>query len=127
MGSDEQTIREAIERWHRATAAGDVRAILRLMSEDVVFLAAGRAPMKGRAAFEQQLLGVLASHRIESSGEVHEVVVSGKLAYAWSLLTVRITPLGGGEPMARSGSALSVFRKQIDRSWLLVRDANLLG
>ena len=39
-----------------ATAAGDVARILPLMAEDVVFLGAGRSPMRGRRAFEQGLL-----------------------------------------------------------------------
>jgi ketosteroid isomerase-like protein len=58
---------------------------------------------------------------------VEEIRVADDLAYSWTSLTVRITPLAGGDAMERSGSALSIFRKQADGiSWLLVRDANLL-
>jgi uncharacterized protein (TIGR02246 family) len=46
MDTNEQAIRELVARWHRATAAGDVDTVLGLMSEDVVFLVAGRPPMK---------------------------------------------------------------------------------
>lgn len=127
MGSDEATIRDTIERWHRATAAGDIAAVARLMAEDVVFLVPGKAPVKGRAAFVRDLEQLLATHRIESTGEVLEVAVAGKLAYAWTLLTVRILPRDGGDAAVRSGNALSIFRKQIDRSWILARDANLPG
>lgn len=126
MNPDEQAIRNLIAEWHRATAAGDVDTILGLMSEDVVFLVSGKPPMKGRDAFEKGLRELLKSHRVESKGEVQECEVSGDLAYCWTLLTVRITPLAGGEPGERSGSALSIFRKQSNGSWQLVRDANLL-
>jgi uncharacterized protein (TIGR02246 family) len=126
MSPDEQSIRNLIAQWHVATAAGDVDAVLRLMSEDVVFLVAGKPPMKGRAAFEKGLRGLLKSHRVESSGDIQEVGVSGDLAYCWSILTVRMTPISGGRSNERSGSALSIFSKRGDRSWVLIRDANLL-
>jgi uncharacterized protein (TIGR02246 family) len=126
MSTDEQAIRDLIAHWHRATAAGDVDAILPLMAEDAVFLVPGGPPMRGRSAFEQGLRGVLASHRIDSSGDIQELQVSGDLAYCWNALEVRITPLAGGDPLERSGNALTVFRKQSNGSWVLFRDANLL-
>ena len=97
------------------------------MAEDVVFLVAGHAPMRGRTAFESGLRKLLATHRIESTGEVQEVVVSGELAYCWSQLTVRIVPLAGGEAATRAGSALSILRKQAGGAWVVVRDANMLS
>ena len=126
MSTDEQAIRNVVAQWHRATAAGDLDAVLRLMAEDAVFLVAGMPPMKDRSSFETGLRGVLASHGIDCSGEIQEVVVGGDLAYCWTLLTVRIAPRSGGDASVRTGSALSIFRKQPNGSWLLVRDANLL-
>jgi uncharacterized protein (TIGR02246 family) len=105
---------------------GDVDTVLSLMAEDVTFLVAGKPPMQGRSAFAKALRKVLASHSIESTGEVQEVVVSESLAYCWTRLTVRTEPRSGGETNERTGSALSIFRKQVNGSWLLVRDANLL-
>ena len=58
-----------------ALAAGNVDAILPLMSEDVVFLVCGKPPMKGQATFEQGLRRLLTSHRIQSRGEIQELVV----------------------------------------------------
>lgn len=96
------------------------------MAKDAVFLVAGKPPMKGRAAFERGLRAVLRSHRIVSKGKVREVEVSGNLAYCWSELSVRMVPLSGSGPTVRKGNTLSIFRKQKNGSWLLVRDANLL-
>ena len=126
MNADGQAIRNLVAQWHRATAAGDVDTVLGLMDEDAVFLVAGRPPMKGRSTFGKGLRGLLKSHRVESTGTVQEVQVSGDLAYCWTMLTVRMTPLSGGGANERTGSALSILRKQASGSWVLVRDANLL-
>jgi len=128
MHPDERAIRDLIALWHRATAAGDVDTVLGLMTDDVVFLVAGQPPMKGRAAFERGLRGLLAGHQVESTHEIHEVVVDGDLAYSWTDLQVRVVSRDGGDaPPARSGSTLSVLRRQADGRWRMVRDANLLA
>jgi uncharacterized protein (TIGR02246 family) len=126
LNTDEQAIRDVVALWHSATAAGDVETVLGLMAEDVVFLVAGHPPMRGRSSFEQGLRGLLSQHRIESTGDIQEVQVSGDLAYCWNSLTVRIVPISGGNAAVRSGNALSILRKQPDGSWVVVRDANLL-
>jgi len=126
MDADHSRIRAVIERWHAATIAGDVDTVLGLMTEDAVFLVAGKPPMRGREAFAAGLRKVLESHRIESSGEVREIDVAGHLAYCWTDLDVAIIPRSGGSAMRRKGSALSVFRKDASGTWRLSRDANLL-
>jgi uncharacterized protein (TIGR02246 family) len=126
MTSDEQAIRNLVAVWHSATAAGNVDTVLSLMAEDVIFLVAGHPPMRGRSSFESGLRRLLATHRIESTGEVQEVKVSGDFAYCWTELTVRIVPQSGGDAVTRAGSALSILRKEAGGSWVVVRDANML-
>ena len=127
MGTDEQAIGDLIATWHRATGAGDIDTVLGLIAADAVFLVAGQPPMRGRDAFEAGLRTLLAKNRIESSGEVQDVRVSGDLATAWTVLQVRVVARGTGAlAMARAGSALSVFERR-NGAWVLVRDANLLA
>ena len=45
MQSDEEQIRKLVTNWHAASKAGDVDTVLNLMTDDVVFLVPGRAPM----------------------------------------------------------------------------------
>ncbi|HEY1392906.1 MAG TPA: SgcJ/EcaC family oxidoreductase [Methylibium sp.] len=127
MNADEQAIRDIVATWHRATAAGDVDAVVPLMTGDVVFLTPGNPPMQGRAKFEASLRSLLLTHRVESSWNIEEIQTSGDMAYCWSLLEVRITPLVGGDTVLRTGSALSILRKQASGRWQIVRDANLLS
>jgi uncharacterized protein (TIGR02246 family) len=123
---DDEAIAAVIERWHRATGEGDVEAVLRLMTDDVVFLTPGHPPIS-KDGFQKGLRGLLLSHRIVSSGRVREIRVFGGWAYAWSDLAVSIEPRQGGPSMRRAGPALSIFRRQPDGRWRLARDANMLA
>lgn len=124
MSSDERAIRDLIATWLTASAAADTKTVLSLMSDDVVFLVAGRSFGKEEFSAGQS---ALATHRIETSSDVREVVVSGDLAYARTDLTVTMTPLAGGAGVKRSGPTLSIFRRDRSGRWVLTRDANLLA
>ena len=127
VSGDEAAVRAAVETWHRATNVGDVDRVLSLMADDAIFLAPERPPIRGRAAFERTLRQLLETHTIASTATVREVAVSGDLAFGWTDLAVTIAPRDGSPPTTRAGSALSIFRKQPDGRWLLVRDANMLA
>src|SRR2546429_559923 len=51
MENDEKAIRQLVTTWLDASKAGDTEKVLRLMTDDVVFLIAGQPPMRGKAAF----------------------------------------------------------------------------
>jgi len=126
MQGDEEQIRGVVDTWLAATAAGDAETILGLMTEDVVFLLPGRGPMR-REEFASIARSSAGSMRpkFECVADIHEVEVSGDLAYLWNRLGIAITPPGADRPIERSGYTLSIFRR-IDGKWLLSRDANLV-
>jgi len=126
MKDDEQQIRDLIATWLRASAEGDLPSILKLMSEDVVFLIPGQPPMRGREAFASGFQAASGKYRMNGKSEVLEVQVSGELAYCWTQLSVTATPLLAGTPIRRSGYTLSVLRKPPGGNWVLIRDANML-
>ena len=127
MANDKQQIRDLIDNWNRASAAGDISKILSLMDEDAVFLRAEHPPMRGREVFAAQFQKAIEQVRIEAASDVKEIDVSGDMAYCWNELSVTMTPLKGGRPMRHSGPVLTIFRKKADGAWVLSRDANLLG
>lgn len=127
MNQDEQAIRQLVETWLDATQAGNVSAVLSLMSEDVMFMSAGQPPMVGREAFARGLNKVLSENVIESTSDIAEIVVSGDLAYCRTRLSVTITSKHGNLPILRSGDTLSILRKGADGQWVLTRDANMLA
>ncbi len=127
MADDKQQIRDLIDNWNRASAAGDTSKILSLMDEDAVFLRAQNPPMRGREAFAAQFQKAVEQVRIEAISDVQEIDVSGDMAYCWNQLSVTMTPLKGGPPMRHTGPVLTIFRKKADDTWVLSRDANLLA
>jgi uncharacterized protein (TIGR02246 family) len=128
MQNDEQEIRQLVATWMAATKSGDVKAVLELMSDDVVFLVAGQPPMIGKSAFAAAA-EAQASHgpvQFDGTSEIQEIKAIGEWAFMWTKLTVTMTPPGGAEAMNRAGHTLSILRKENGR-WLLARDANLLS
>ena len=127
MTQDEQDIRQLIELWLSATQAGDVDAVLSLMSDDAMFMSPGQQPMIGREAFARGLTKVLSENVIESTSEIAEIVVCGDLAYCRTRLAVTISSKHGQLPILRNGDTLSILRKEADGKWRLTRDANMLA
>jgi len=126
MNTDEQQIRELVATWMSATEQGDLDTVLGLMTDDVVFLIAGRPPMRGKEAFAatSRAQAVQSKPRFSGKSEIQEIQVAGDWAFMWSRLTVTMT-VPGSTPMIRAGNTLSVLRRE-NGKWLLARDANLL-
>jgi len=125
MKDEEPQIREVIEKWIRASEAGDLETVLGLMADDVVFLRPGCEPMRGRDGFAAASRGMAGKMKIEGKPEIQEIVINGNYAYCWNYLSIKITPTAG-ETMNHSGHILSVFRREPDGRWLLFRDTNML-
>ena len=111
----------------QATKAGDIDAVLRLMTDDVVFLVVGRPPMIGKEAFAEAARGQQgqATPEFEGTSEIQEIQVAGNIAYMWTTLTVKVTLPYAPKVIMRAGHTLTVLRKH-DGRWLLARDANML-
>jgi len=119
---DERAIRGVIEKWMAASKAGDLPTVLSLMADDIIFMVPGREPF-GKEAFatnSRQMKDV----RVEGTADVLELHVLGEWAWCRTRLVVTITP-PQGTPATRSGSTLTIFRKQ-PHGWVIARDANLL-
>lgn len=126
MSRDEQAIREFIATWMDATRAGDTARVLELIDDEVVFLGAGRPPMRGKASFADASRANQGATKVDGEASVQDVRVFGDYAYCWNQLTVTIQPAGGGPPTRLAGPAMAILRKGADGRWRLWRDANML-
>ncbi len=125
-GDAAQNIRSVIDEWRRLTAREDLDGLVALTTDDVVFLTPGNPPI-GRKEFVEGFRQVSAKARIESRQDVHDIRVSGDLAYAWSEVSVVLTPKDStAKQWKNSGHVLTVFHRSASGRWLLARDANLM-
>jgi uncharacterized protein (TIGR02246 family) len=120
---DERQIRELVDAWMAASKAGDVAAVLALMTDDVIFMTPGQAPFgkKEYAANSERMRDV----KMDGDADIQEIEVVGDRAYLRNHLTVTLTQQGQA-PRRMSGYTLGVLRKEADGHWRLARDANLV-
>lgn len=123
MSPDERAIRELVDTWMAASRAGDTAAVLKLMSDDVIFMVPGCEPFGKQtfAANSRSMDGV----RLDGTADIRELKVLGDWAYLRNFIEITITPPGGA-PVRRSGYTLTILRKVPDGKWVLARDANLV-
>ena len=120
---DEQAIRDLIANWIAASKAGDLDAVMDMMTDDVIFLVTGREPF-GKAEFaagSKAMQGV----KMDGTSDIIELQLLGDWAWIRNKLRVVVTP-PSGKPIARSGYTLTILRKQ-NGQWKITRDANLLS
>ena len=123
MTDDARQIRELIDSWIAASNAGDVPALMDMMTDDVIFMTPGRPPF-GKAQFAADSERVKGA-AIDAHAEVQEIDVFGPRAYIRNHVRVELS--APGQPARRmSGYAMSVLRKEADGRWRIARDANLV-
>ena len=123
MTDDERQIRELVETWMAATRAGDLSAVLALMTDDIVFMVPGKPPF-GKTEFAANSAG-MRDAKFEGRPEVEEIEIIGNRAFIRNHLQITIT-LPGQAPKRLSGYTMGVLRKETDGYWRLARDANLV-
>jgi uncharacterized protein (TIGR02246 family) len=124
MKKDEEQIRELVRTWLAASESGDHDTVLSLMAEEVMFLVPGKAPFgkKEFAAMSKQMGNV----KMQGTSEIEELRIVDNWAWMRSSLRVRAM-MPDGKTVVRSGSTLSILRKNEVGRWVILRDANLLA
>jgi len=123
MSDDVRAIRNLIDRWMKASKAGDTAAVLSMMTDDVVFMTCGREPF-GKEEFASTS-AAMKDMKIDGTAEVRELAITGDWAWARTHISVSVT-MPDGKEMRRSGCTLTILTKDMDGRWLIARDANLL-
>jgi uncharacterized protein (TIGR02246 family) len=124
MTEDERKIRELVEAWMAASKAGDIPAMLALMTDDVIFMTPGRPPFgkKEFAADSEHMRDI----EMDGRSEILEMEVLGDRAYLRNHIQITLTK-PGEPPKHMSGYAMGILRKEADGQWRLARDANLVA
>jgi uncharacterized protein (TIGR02246 family) len=126
MESDERAVRDVHATWVDAANTGDLVRLLSLMTDDVVFLNPGRAPI-GRDGFPVGFLAAHKQYRIRCTSELEEVAIVGQVAHTLCRDSLSLVSRAGGEASKLAGHRITIYRKEPDGRWLLARDANTLS
>jgi uncharacterized protein (TIGR02246 family) len=75
MQDDEQAIRDLVQTWMTASSKGDLDTVLKLMSDDVVFMVPGKEPFGKQefAALNKEMKDV----QVEGTSDIKELKVFG--------------------------------------------------
>jgi uncharacterized protein (TIGR02246 family) len=119
-----QTIEAANARQVEAMGKGDAQTALANYADDAVFMNPGGPAAQGKAAVGAMFEGMLQQTTISDIRILtNDVVVSGDLAVESGAYRWTITPKGGAA-MPDSGKYMTVWRRQTDGNWLIIRDIN---
>lgn len=125
--TDERAIRDLYATWRHAMVQEDLDGMLKLVTDDAVFLVPGQPPVRGKQQFAELFEAARGQFRIELESEFDEISLHDDWAYVCSRLAVAMTPKTGGEPVHRAGHTLTILHKQPDGRWAVARDANMLA
>jgi uncharacterized protein (TIGR02246 family) len=123
MSDDEKAIRAFVDKWMAASKARDTETVMKMMSDDVVFMTVGQKPF-GKKEFAATSHG-MKDIRVEGTSDIQEIQVLGDWAWMRNHLRITITPPNGA-PMVKTGYTLTILKKDSNGNWQIARDANLL-
>jgi uncharacterized protein (TIGR02246 family) len=128
QGPDPAAVRHAIDSTNAlaaaALASGDTAALMRNYADDAVLLFPNAPVISGRAAlskFAADMFSTISMKDIRMT--TTDVMVSGELAVETGTYEWTIVPKGG-KPMPETGKYITVWKKQGDGAWKIVRDIN---
>ena len=114
---------QAHANYVRVINSNKVDSFATMVTDDVVFLAAGEKPLVGKAAVRAWVDGYYKAFRTSWDKPVEELVVAGDYAYERYRWTSTDTPIAGGTPIVDTGWGLLVYRREADGVWRVARDA----
>lgn len=103
---------------------GDVAKLLTNYTDDAILMLPNSPAMRGHAGMEP---GIKAMMETVTFSDVkiatEDVMISGDIAVETGSNEMTLTPKGG-KPMVDKGKYITVWKRQADGSWKIVRDAS---
>ena len=116
-------VQQAHENYVRVINSNNIDSLMSMMTDDVVFLAAGAKPIVGKAAVREWADGYYKAFHTKWDKPVQEFNVSGDNAIERYSYTSTDTPVAGGKPVVDTGWGLVVYHREADGAWRVARDA----
>jgi uncharacterized protein (TIGR02246 family) len=124
---DKATVQAAIDsalnRFVAAVKAGDTAAMISIYAPDAIVLPANMPEAKGHAAIQKMNAEMLAAVTLQDIRfRTTDLLLTGPYAIETGTYDMKVQPKAGGSAVADVGKYLSVWQKQSDGSWKMIRD-----
>jgi uncharacterized protein (TIGR02246 family) len=120
----QQQAQEFFDRYAELWSAEDLEGWLDLWADDgIIQMPFGAPRVVGRDQLRSHNAATLAGANFVASIKNLDVGSDGDLAYASGVYTMEITPADGSSKWTLDAKYLSVFQRQANGDWLLIRDA----
>ncbi len=118
------TIEAENQRAAAAMVAGDLTASLANYSDNAISMMPGMPAMRGKAAIEQGISGMMKEVKMTAATfTTEDVTVAGDYAIESGSYTMTMQPKTG-KAIDDVGKYMSLWQRQPDGSWKIVRDMN---
>lgn len=117
---DVGAIEGIIQQYVQAILANDLNAWTGLWTEDAVVMPPNSPALEGREAIIQDWMA--GPTPTEFVLDVVDIDGGGDVAYVRGTYSITMTAVGVPEPVRDDGKYLSIFKKQLDATWLFAVD-----
>jgi len=122
--SARKAVEEANARFLAAMKSGNAKAAASNYAEDAIVMMPGEPAWKGRAAIFNGLDGFLKAMKMkEGATHTEDVMVGGSMAVETGTFEWTLQPKSG-PAVKDKGKYLTVWKRQPDGTWKIVRDIN---
>ncbi len=122
MAEAELSLTLAHEQYLAAINANDLDGVLKMLTDDAIYLPPHEPAVSGKEAIRPWLAGYFSAFRTHWEKETLELVSAGDWAIEFAAERVTDTPIGGGEAIEDVCKGIIVYRHQADGSWMVARD-----
>lgn len=114
-------IRRVEVRWTAAVEAGDIEALGRLMTEDIVVIHGNGRIVRGKQAVMDDFARSLQDLVVQQAVESEETIVAGEWAFDRASVHTTISSRKGGDTKQFDSRTVTILRKQGGLGWRVAR------
>jgi len=116
-----QKIRRVEARWTAAVEAGDIQALGRLMTEDIVVIHGNGRMVCGKEAMMNDVARSLEDFSVRQTVASEETIVAGEWAFDRAKVHTVISSREGGETKQFDSRSVTILRKHSEVGWRVAR------
>jgi len=119
--ADVEAVRQVALRWTNAVERGDVNALGRLMTEDIVVVHGNGRTLSGKEAVMADAAHSFKSCRIDQRIEFDETIIAGDWAFDRARVQTRITPRDGSDARDFHSRTVTLLKRAASGDWVVAR------